>query len=235
MLLDFPRVIHYFFTTNGEGTAILKASVSGAAYLLMLQSWFPPVTTAWNPPAWSVSCEMFFYIAFIFLMKPLLKFENKMRAILLCYLIPLFLFGLFLLDFDVKSATFHLAWLALPPIRIFEFFIGIFLYGLVKSKSRVAPWVQKNSSLTFWCALVVSVGLTQFYEAPIERNIFSHLLLVPLFCAIILSASFDEIFFSVDEALASSRWYLLYITNISMLFGTSIFGSSFAKKDWQKP
>ncbi len=193
MLLDFPRVINYFFATNEPGIAVLKASVSGTAYFLMLQSWFPPVTTAWNPPAWSLSCEMFFYIAFLFLLKPILKFKNNLQAILVSYLIPLILFAILSQVFDTESPTFTLGWIAFPLIRIFEFFIGIFLYGFVGNQNPMSQWIQKHSSLVFWSALAVSLSLTQFFENPIDGKIFSHLLLVPLFSLIILSASYDDV------------------------------------------
>ena len=114
---------------------------------------------------------------------------------LICYFIPLVLFAILSQVLNIQSPLFTVGWIAFPPIRMFEFFMGILLYGLLEQKGVVAQWVQRNSSLAFWSALVTSVGLTQFYNAPIDGKIFSHLLLVPLFCVIILSASYDDVVF----------------------------------------
>jgi peptidoglycan/LPS O-acetylase OafA/YrhL len=35
-----------------------------AAHILMLQAWIWPLPVNWNTPAWSLSCEMFFYLLF---------------------------------------------------------------------------------------------------------------------------------------------------------------------------
>ncbi len=35
-----------------------------AAHGLLLQGWMGPLPVSWNTPAWSLSCEMFFYLAF---------------------------------------------------------------------------------------------------------------------------------------------------------------------------
>ncbi|MDE3164443.1 MAG: acyltransferase, partial [Acidobacteriota bacterium] len=35
-----------------------------AAYLALLQGWLGPLPVGWNTPAWSLSCEMFFYALF---------------------------------------------------------------------------------------------------------------------------------------------------------------------------
>jgi peptidoglycan/LPS O-acetylase OafA/YrhL len=216
MVLDFPRVIHYFFSTNDTGVAALKASASGIAYLLMLQSWFPPLATAWNPPAWSLSCEIFFYIAFIFAMKTFFLSENRLRDIVVCYSIPLLLFAFCSQVVDIKSSNFTVGWMTFPLLRIFEFFIGISLYGFVGAKSFISRWVRKKSSLVFWLSLTASVGLTYFYESPVDGKIFSHLLLVPLFCAMILSASYDEIYLKSIFTNASTYYlglssYAIYI------------------------
>ncbi len=39
-------------------------SVYAGAYALLLQGWLGPIPVYWNTPAWSLSCEIFFYLAF---------------------------------------------------------------------------------------------------------------------------------------------------------------------------
>ena len=42
-------------------------------YLLLLQGWFGNTPVHWNTPAWTLTCEMFFYLAFPFLAAPIAK------------------------------------------------------------------------------------------------------------------------------------------------------------------
>src|SRR6185295_7170314 len=35
-----------------------------AAYVFLVQAWLGPLPVGWNTPAWSLSCEMFFYALF---------------------------------------------------------------------------------------------------------------------------------------------------------------------------
>jgi peptidoglycan/LPS O-acetylase OafA/YrhL len=41
-----------------------RKAVYAAAYLLLLQGWMVSIPVSWNTPAWSLSCEMFFYALF---------------------------------------------------------------------------------------------------------------------------------------------------------------------------
>jgi peptidoglycan/LPS O-acetylase OafA/YrhL len=48
----------------------------------LLQAWYPPSALAWNPPAWSLSVEAFFYLLFPFVL-PLLQRLNIPRLLIL--------------------------------------------------------------------------------------------------------------------------------------------------------
>ena len=195
MLLDIPRVIQYFLSQYDTLAAFLKAGISGFAYLLMIQSWFRRLATTWNAPAWSLSCEIFFYIVFIFVMRPLLNTKHKTASLIIFYLIPPLLFLFLIKGLSIQSPSFTAALLMFPPLRIFEFFVGICLYGLLETQNVLVSWVQKRASLVFWMSLFVSVGLTHFHQSPIDGKIFSQLILVPFFYIMILSASFDTVQF----------------------------------------
>src|SRR5687768_14376661 len=44
--------------------AVPNKSLYVLQYLALLQGWFPDTPVTWNIPAWSLSCEMFFYLVF---------------------------------------------------------------------------------------------------------------------------------------------------------------------------
>ena len=128
MLMDAPRVIQLFFDKYNMKEAAIKSGISAAAYTLMLQSWVPRLTPVWNSPAWSLSCEIFFYICFIFTMERIYQSNHKLRNITIFYISPLILFLTLTYTQIINTETlnFKTWWRSFPPIRIFEFFIGIF-------------------------------------------------------------------------------------------------------------
>lgn len=111
--------------------------------LLMLDTWNPLYVTL-NPPAWSLSVLMFFYLCFPLLAPRLLFARYPRRALLLiwvAYLIP-----------PVVASTMH--WYGPPAagivtsnpiLRLPEFMAGIVFYGMYRSGhliaiTRVAGW-----------------------------------------------------------------------------------------------
>jgi peptidoglycan/LPS O-acetylase OafA/YrhL len=66
-LLSLALVLWFMlqFVMNAGHTAIEKAAVLGQ-YTFVLQGWAAP-SVGWNTPAWSLSCEFFFYACFPFL------------------------------------------------------------------------------------------------------------------------------------------------------------------------
>ncbi|MGD9645888.1 MAG: acyltransferase family protein [Pirellulales bacterium] len=73
-----------------------------ASTLTMTQSWNPDMTAAWNPPAWSLSCELLFYVLFPFLLP---RFDGWSRRRLFITFVSLWL----------VSLVAPLAYLALDP------------------------------------------------------------------------------------------------------------------------
>lgn len=58
LLLVAPFIAVDAFPPSGERTTAL------ASYALLLQGWTGRLVFNWNTPAWSLSCEMFFYLCF---------------------------------------------------------------------------------------------------------------------------------------------------------------------------
>lgn len=93
---------------------------------MLLQSWFPSTFGFWhNPGSWSLSVELFFYIAFPFIYTLISRF-NKYQSILV-YVALLFLSVIpGLLYNDYKVTDFAVTYTS-PVYRSFEFSIGVLL------------------------------------------------------------------------------------------------------------
>jgi peptidoglycan/LPS O-acetylase OafA/YrhL len=58
-LLSLALVAPFILADRTPGRGLFAG-----AYALLLQGWLGPIPVNWNTPAWSLSCEMFFYLAF---------------------------------------------------------------------------------------------------------------------------------------------------------------------------
>ena len=101
-----------------------------AAVLLMVQAWNPrasQLTGAWNYPAWTLSVEAFFYLAFPFSLPWISRKSNRtlfwMIAILVlvCVVVHTPIQGLGYLD----RSSFFINVVPLPLLRIPEFLLGM--------------------------------------------------------------------------------------------------------------
>ena len=62
LLIVAPMIANYL-SKPGPPAAAEKASTV-ASYVFVLQGWAPKPPVFWNTPAWSLSCEFFFYLCF---------------------------------------------------------------------------------------------------------------------------------------------------------------------------
>ncbi len=69
--------------------------VTGVSALTLVQAWQPYVGTAWNPPGWSLSAEIFFYMLFPFVAPWIARFREWFLYVLMigcwciCLAVPL--------------------------------------------------------------------------------------------------------------------------------------------------
>ncbi|MDR3403826.1 MAG: acyltransferase [Chthoniobacter sp.] len=75
LAFSLPLFLSGLSTYGGRAAALFK----GSAALLLVQSWFPPIAGVWNIPAWTLSCEMFFYALLPFLLPALHSFVKSFR------------------------------------------------------------------------------------------------------------------------------------------------------------
>ncbi|MEU4775362.1 acyltransferase [Micromonospora sp. NPDC023644] len=112
--------------------------------LLLLHSFSPDPATSIsvNPPSWSLSCELLFYVMFPFLINPVRRIaDNRLWAwagaavlggigvvLVTLFVVPDMPKGPFIPDLSMKQFWFGYFF---PPARIFEFLFGMLLARIV--------------------------------------------------------------------------------------------------------
>ena len=157
----------------------------------------------WNPPAWSVSCELFFYALFPLLL-PFLSRRLKstkwiiaaIAGIYFCQiglyfgigriLTELFRSGHSILGYQSAAEMENTALLAFPPLRLGEFLIGVCLGLLiVRGQLRVQGPVKAN--LLLLVSIVVSLLLVWVPgSGPLEAGVQKYLL-IPVFVLVLVA------------------------------------------------
>lgn len=113
--------------------------------LLLIHDYFPNlnVITSVNPTSWSLSCEMLFYVAFPFLIRPLRKISVRClwigAGLMVAGIVVVPLIGQYLIPAGPRSSVSPFPdvqfWFIyfFPPSRLFEFLLGAMLALLVKA------------------------------------------------------------------------------------------------------
>ena len=122
----------------------LKNNLYMFFYLLGLQNWFVYFTGLLHVPSWSISCEIFFYLMFPFLICFVEKIKNMK-------------IGIFILWLTMVFVTIFLKSLSVPGdwILVVKFFplihLPIFMMGMILGE------IQKKGGEVNWLLFIMSV------------------------------------------------------------------------------
>jgi peptidoglycan/LPS O-acetylase OafA/YrhL len=203
---------------------------SCALVLSLLQSWIPGAALAWNPPAWSLSVEAFFYLLFPALIIWLARKRpaSWFQIALVSWIVSLAITFLYVwlrpdgVAFVDDNSTLN--WLSAlnfnPLVRLPEFLLGaccgfLFLRGKIDQK---------------WATPLILAGLAYFAVIIATANripypILHDAALTPAFAAIIFGIAFRPKWTRVLEIAplillgeASYSFYLLHSSLIGMIF-----------------
>tara|TARA_R110000868_G_scaffold132381_8_gene343336 strand:- start:11251 stop:12396 length:1146 start_codon:yes stop_codon:yes gene_type:complete len=227
LLIDLPRGLSYFFNTYDFKTAVLKTGISASAYVTMLQSWYPRVTTTWNSPAWSLSDEMFFYLIFPLALPLIFRLHRTVVAMLFLYLFPIALYFLVVPIFvdDLSSGTFSVFWRSFPLVRVSDFFIGLLLGKIFITENKIKYFVRRHHRWFggfFWIILLLSLVLISL-DINFPKEVFSSTFLVPCFSTMIILLATIKVpltgfLRSKPLVILGNASFALYITHQPILY-----------------
>jgi peptidoglycan/LPS O-acetylase OafA/YrhL len=170
--------------------------------LFLVQAWDPAakITYGMNGVAWSLSCEMAFYVAFPFAMRYLVRSAPRRRWFLaLGYVAIVVVAGV------VAARLGHPAALASwPPARF-----GEFLLGMVAALEIRRGWRLKAR----WGLVLIAVG-SAFAALDAEGSYYVDFLIAVFFAVIVLAAQRD---LSGAKGVLSSK-ALVYAGQVSFCF-----------------
>ncbi len=153
--------------------SIASAAFAAFANLFLFQSLIPvrKVFFAFNPVAWSISTELFFYFTFpLLIAKSFFSWRFKLGLLAVIVILHLWFVAAWEIPFDsmtLKSASVEGLIYINPAVRVFEFFSGVLAYwGFMRLR------LYANYSPSIFTAIeVVSVVLTlvvMYYSAHFQ-------------------------------------------------------------------
>ena len=191
-LIAAPYNTLWTLRVNTLHAGILKLTTGAVAVLSMQQAWTPWTAWYWNYPAWSVSAEAFFYLAFPFVALKLKRFTPKgcligMGTLWLLAVAPS---ALFLLSSGAGASRAHLQ-MAIeftPLFRLPEFLMGVLMGRAYVLGFRVPAAVARWSG---YLGLLAIAGCLAVSSA-IPRPLLAGGLLAPLFAIVIFAFAEGE-------------------------------------------
>jgi peptidoglycan/LPS O-acetylase OafA/YrhL len=195
-----PRYISGQLRTHTIADTIGHSIPSAAATLLLLQAWFYGTATNWNNPGWSLSVEAFLYLAFPFVMTPLVRLLSVRRALgiavvsgalwLVAIIPPLLYLGTNPDGISPVTAASHGPWIDtlrfMPIFHLASFMLGIVAgwAHLHRRNARQPPWLGTISV----SAVIVVLCAARWLPYPLLHSG----LLAPLFAALVYCVAGDH-------------------------------------------
>jgi peptidoglycan/LPS O-acetylase OafA/YrhL len=212
--LRFCRVwpLQFLLTVVAFTVLAAQEKVTGAlghvAQVLLLQAWSPRqgVYFGGNGVSWSLSCEMFFYLLFPFVIGPISRLRGRGLAITgAATLAVLTIAPLVAFAEHVPGLTTYWLFFVFPPYRFGEFLLGMLLARAVSQGLRLAA--------PGMCALVATGGLALVLwrlatftvrTGSLVARPYVALLALPLFGLLLLAGATSDL----DGRRTGLNWWL---------------------------
>lgn len=229
LIVSLPMFSWMLIHLNFPFLAWIKEHLSLACLMVatLTQSWIPQIASAWNPVAWSLAVEAFFYLCFPWLCPLMAKSRRTGLVVWLiaAWAVTLLISGTYVLSAPdgvthTTSAYENLFWLNVvrfdPLACLPEFIVGMatgFIFLRAKISTSAGTWMALAGVFSF----LLAVALNQQLPYPMLHSG----LLSPAFGAIIFSVALRprwsellEVRWLVLLGEASYSLYLLHFTFI---------------------
>lgn len=219
----FARIYPAYFVSLivGLGVVLLSNPIGASriwAPLLMVQAWIPnpDFVLAINIPAWSLSCEAFFYLIFPLAIALLSRTSRTQKLVIAAGLLVL-VFGFATVAqvaTGINGVGFLPDWFAIffPVARLPEFLLGAILGLLLKS--NMIPF-----TVPYWPAVALSLGALAWASADSSLYRIAAVPTIPFLLLICAAAQRDksgrETFFSGPAVVRLGNWsYSFYLVHV---------------------
>lgn len=214
-----------------------------ALVLGLSHAWVPPAAMSWNPVAWSLSVEAFFYLLFPFLMLMLVRRSRSQLFFIAAaaYLVTVAISvsyvmlnpdHLTVMDSNVWGAFWMNAVKFHPLARLPEFVLGMACGFLFLRSER-----ESKHALPLVISGLAAFLIVLYFGAVIPYPILHTSLLAPAFAAIVygfaLRPSWGSILESRFLVLCGDASYSLYLLHFTIIF-TFFMGKNFQPR-YQTP
>jgi len=143
-----PIVLGSIVQFHSIGTAARKVISNGLTSLFLVQAWIPQYALTWNTPCWALSCLLFFYLIYPFLLRHVQAWKERtlIAAIvgiwIFSLIVPVAVIMLSVEGFgrkfanDITSTGTLVSFIKFHPImRVPEFLIGVLLGRLYLNRT----------------------------------------------------------------------------------------------------
>jgi peptidoglycan/LPS O-acetylase OafA/YrhL len=197
---DRARLLDWYALKEPSPMALVASFVS---QLTVTTGWFPTarINQPWNSPAWSIACEMFFYLLFPLLILRLRRMTSARLGVLLVIAFALQI--LFVIAMRAVAPAGQRGFLVsqFPITHLFDFLIGVVAALLFLRGGR--EWLmlghRRTVILTISTVAIVVLSAT----VPVRP---AYLLLTPFFASLILGLAVPP---RKGRSWLSAGWLLL--------------------------
>lgn len=195
LLVSFPffylgtHMMHVpFFAWSERHFPLTIALVLG-----LLQAWVPPAALTWNPVAWSLSVEAFFYVIFPWL---LAKYSRLSRSSLLAIIPICWIAGLAIsLTYTLSSPVPVTSMNWTPPVNFIKFFplvrLPEFMMGMACGWLFLRRGQGPSRALPIVLAGVAGIAVVVAFANRIPYLVIHTAVLAPAFAAVVYGVALE--------------------------------------------